>query len=445
MKAPDQMKSAFASLLLALLMLLGLEYWVSRDPWLGERVKNTNFFLRPDAEPEAPEAAPAQAPAAAEKPSLTPVAAHTTRLDVRRLFADLEKRKLPRLRIAYFADSITEGDVITEQLRRDLQALYGGKGPGFQGISPRDATFRVSLNHRPSKQWKRVDLHDWRKNHALPLCINGEAYHLAEGEKSGTLRLEPTSKAPLPWYSQATLYWGRGALKLGIDGQRFELNGAGPFNAFPLPLSPTPEKLRLEFRPAPGTWVYGLSLDSPEGVTLDNFTFRGNGGDSLANLDGAMLRAGQAALHYDLVLLHFGINAMHEGDTEYHWYRAGLHRAYEHFKSNLPGARIVVLGVMDHAVKSKSGKVHSDSSLPYVLAAQEAAAKDAGLWYINLYSMMGGPGVMKSWVERPEPLASRDYTHPNRKGGARLAAYIRSALLGEPLPRTKDTEAPHAP
>jgi hypothetical protein len=162
----------------------------------------------------------------------------------------------------------------------------------------------------------------------------------------------------------------------------------------------------------------------------------------LANLSPEMLQLGQEALGYDLVILHFGINALHHGDTDFHWYRALLRKSFEHFKKNLPGAKIVVISVMDHAEKV-DGEIVSDGSLPYVLAAQEAAAKDSGLWFINLYTMMGGKGVMKEWVEGPEPLANKDYTHPNRKGGARLAKYLESALLGEKVPSfAPETHAP---
>jgi hypothetical protein len=327
---------------------------------------------------------------------------------------------------------MTEGDVVTEQLRRDLQQLYGGRGVGYQGIAPRDASFKDSLIHRPSADWQRLDWRDQRKDPSLPLGINGEAYRLGPGSASAGLVLAQVPQDPAPWYEQATLFWGKGSAGLDLDGSHFDLSGTADFNAFTLPFSPE-AKLQLGISAASGVWFYGVSLDSPQGVQVDNFSFRGNGGDALTQISPAMLQAVQEALHYDLVLVHFGINALHPGEKDFHWYRVLMRRTFEHLKKNLPGAKIVALSVMDHDQKV-DGQIISDPSLPYVLAAQGAAAADSGLWFIDLYDLMGGAGVMRSWVEAAQPLANKDYTHPNRRGGARLEKYIRSALLGEPAP-----------
>jgi hypothetical protein len=440
----DRMRSAWAAMATALLVLLALEIAWDRFSFLSENFKNSHFLAlsapAPAPTPEALEIGEVMT-GGSEAPAEDGAKAHTTRAQVRSLFSDLQQGKRSSLHIAYFADSITEGDVITEVLRRDLQHDFGGKGVGFQGMAPRDATYKDSFIHRPSKEWVRADLHDWRKDHGIPLGINGEAYRLSPGSASARLRLEQLPSAAQPWYDRATLYWGKGDLGMDAAGAHFDLKGESDFNAFPIPLSPQ-ARLDLSFSTGPHTWLYGVRLDSPQGLGLDNFTFRGNAGDALQDLAPAMLQQCQKALGYDLVLLHFGINALHHGETDFHWYRAMLRKSFEHFKQNLPGAKIVVVSVMDHAERV-DGEIVSDTSLPYVLAAQQAAAKDSGLWFINLYAMMGGQGVMRSWVEAKEPLANKDYTHPNRRGGARLAKYLETALLGEKPPQF--AQEPHVP
>ena len=41
------------------------------------------------------------------------------------------KQQKRKVRVAYFGDSVIEGDLVTSSLRNDLQELFGGKGVGF--------------------------------------------------------------------------------------------------------------------------------------------------------------------------------------------------------------------------------------------------------------------------------------------------------------------------
>jgi hypothetical protein len=285
---------------------------------------------------------------------------------------------------------------------------------------------------KPSAGWERANINDLKKDPSLPLALNGESYHLREGQEQGKLRIGAPRGRGEGWFENATLYWGLGHLTVSAQGQDYMLEGKKGFNAQALPLS-SASRVDLQFWAPPGLWIHGLNLDSVKGLHLDNFSFRGNRGDGLAFLDAGLMRQAQKALNYDLVLLHFGVNALRHGLENYHWYRVGLRKALEHLKENIPGALIGVVSVTDHAIKV-DGEMVGNSSVPHVLAAQQAAARDAGVWFINLYQMMGGEGVIKSWVEGQESLANKDYTHPNRRGGARMAKYLRAALLGEPNP-----------
>ncbi|MEZ4850537.1 MAG: hypothetical protein R3B93_18375 [Bacteroidia bacterium] len=56
-----------------------------------------------------------------------------------------DKSRKGKTRIAYFGDSMIEGDLITQSLRNDLQELLGGQGVGFVPITSQTYGFRKTI------------------------------------------------------------------------------------------------------------------------------------------------------------------------------------------------------------------------------------------------------------------------------------------------------------
>jgi len=57
------------------------------------------------------------------------------------------RRQKHKTRIAYFGDSMIEGDLITQDLRTYIQDAFGGSGVGFVPITSVVAGFRTSIIH----------------------------------------------------------------------------------------------------------------------------------------------------------------------------------------------------------------------------------------------------------------------------------------------------------
>jgi lysophospholipase L1-like esterase len=416
------MGRALVALALALVLLFAVQIIRQRMPWLQDHTKGTTFF----------EEAPQPTPAAAAAPAAVPSSSSGTAA-VRALFRDLERGRRKKLRILYYADSLTEGGVLTDTLRADLQARYGGLGPGYQGMAPRDASDRSNLVLRPDKTWLRLGLRGSKPDQSAALGPPGEAYRV-EGGASAGLRLAAPSKEAQHWYQHAVLFAGPGAFRLDAStpSSSATLNGhgKGAFNAYRVSLKPAPS---LQLRVSPrteGMLFYGVSLDSDTGVQLDNFTLRGNLGDGPAAIPGPVLKQAQATLHWDLVILEFGLNALSPEQTKFQWYRADLRRTLRHLKQQLHGATFVVVSVLDHSVKGPAGMV-SDPSIPYLMDAQAKAAADEGAAFVDIFHAMGGAGSMQRWVEDSPSMAYKDYLHPTRRGGAVLARLLEKELLPE--------------
>ncbi len=61
--------------------------------------------------------------------------------------AELKSGKKRKIRIAYFGDSMIEGDLLTQTVRKLLQQQFGGSGVGFVPITSQVSKFRQSVVH----------------------------------------------------------------------------------------------------------------------------------------------------------------------------------------------------------------------------------------------------------------------------------------------------------
>ncbi len=71
--------------------------------------------------------------------------------------SELDGRR-KKVRIAYFGDSIIEGDLVTQTLREYLQRRYGGEGVGFVSITSIAPGFRQTIKHSFSDSWRAYSL-----------------------------------------------------------------------------------------------------------------------------------------------------------------------------------------------------------------------------------------------------------------------------------------------
>ena len=62
------------------------------------------------------------------------------------------------VRIAYFGDSMIEGDLITSDLRNSLQVAFGGSGVGYVPIHTVAADFRETIHETASANWQEYNL-----------------------------------------------------------------------------------------------------------------------------------------------------------------------------------------------------------------------------------------------------------------------------------------------
>lgn len=380
-----------------------------------------------------------------------------------------------QIRIGYFGDSSIEGDLVSETLRDSLQRRFGGTGVGFVPITSHISTFRRTVRHTFSGHWYTCTLgqNNWRK---LPRGISGGYFTtwtapvvidttiLADSLQTAPLAIadsvppEPKKKEPQGHrvsYGAMRLYPGTnvfersylfyGAPKAdstaryrtgsvttsfggGSEGQIYLLDGAEKVNRITLSEN-AGRRLTLNFNTPPRVPIYGVSIESPRGVIVDNYASRGNSGSLLASIDAGVMQEFQSWMDFDLVILQFGLNVLNPKMKNYDWYTREMGQVIRYFQTNFPGVSVLVIGPSDKATKI-DGQLQTDPSLPLITEALRKAASENGAAFFSLYEAMGGAGSMIDWVGRKPSLANLDYTHFNFEGAKEAGNLLLEALLG---------------
>ncbi len=347
---------------------------------------------------------------------------------------DVEKLNKGTCRIAYYGDSMIEGDLMSMTLREAYQKQYGGRGVGFIPIVSLTNKFRISVIHDYNASWRRESLLDISKLD-FPLGISGE-YFIAEANGSNnTVSFQAPNRSFVNTFPITKLFYGKSKTanpsnSLDFNGTSFSLNGQLAVNS--LVLSQTPLKgVDLTFRTSDELPIYGISFESSSGVLVDNFALRGNSGIAMTALNQNILGQFNNDLGYDLIVLQFGLNVVSE-NTNYDWYKARMIRVVEHFKHSFPKASILLVSIPDISKKNDQGVMQTRTSVSYVIEAQKNAAMQTEVSFFNLYQAMGGEGSMVKWVEELK-LANDDYIHFNFKGARNASNLIFSFLDKEYL------------
>lgn len=351
-----------------------------------------------------------------------------------------------KTRIAYFGDSMIEGDLLTSDLRNLLQTTFGGSGVGYVPINSLTAEFRETIHEKFSPDWYEYNLVSDRRPANCPLGVSGHAFLPRVVSNADSSHVVADTSwvqfqagqrfAGTRRFAMARLFYGPGARRdqvlVTTDGHRVPHALAGTERLNELVLKPgTPaRRLRLAFAAHGPRPVYGVSFEGPEGITLDNFSFRGNSGMSLTRIPFEQLAAFGKALDYRLIILHYGVNIADKRNKNYVFYEQAMTRVVDRMQRAFPQASILIIGMSDKSARV-DGEFVTDPSVPLLIAAQQRLARRNHAAFWNLFEAMGGENSMTSWVEAAPPLANKDYTHINSRGGAKIAGLLYTYLMGE--------------
>ena len=330
-----------------------------------------------------------------------------------------------KVRIAYLGDSFIESDLITNDLRQLLQQKYGGSGIGYISINTVSPGLNKSIEQSFSNNWQNYNVHYNSNNKMLGLA--GYAFEANENSTVNFKTKKPNSK-----FSEVYLWYGANATGLPVEiiADSVTVNATMPvaekiLNKEKIVL-PQSNSLQVKFSKS-NTLLYGFSFEDSTGVYIDNYSLRGSNGTQLLKMDSNYMQALTAMQQYDLVILHYGVNVIGNNNTNFDWYKIGLHKTIAWAKNNFKDAAILLISTSDKSTKT-NGIYQTDKGVPILVDLQNEFAQKNNISFWNLYQNMGGENSMVDWVNKPEPYANKDYTHITFKGAATIAQLLYKQL-----------------
>ena len=364
-----------------------------------------------------------------------------TRAHLALFYQALDSAHTMPVRVVHYGDSQIEEDRITNILRERWQKTYGGGGVGLiplhQTIPTRSISQRLSINGITQKAQggpKRYIIYGPRS-----MRLNNNDYGvmgqvavmdstLVAGSEDILLTIEPMTKKPKTYN-----YFSR--VRLLTDSVSISSPlASSPDNLLHLPDSTTRCELHLQGRGK----VYGVSLETPTGVIVDNIPMRGCSGNIFTRLDSTTLRAFYSETNTRLIILQFGGNMIPqtENPATINGYVKTLRQQVRLLRACAPQASILFIGPSDMSTRI-DGEMKTYPMVPYLDRMLRKMAHEEQIAYWSMYNAMGGENSMVKWVEIG--LAGSDYVHFTRAGANKIGKILGAWL--DDYPSKQNTKA----
>jgi len=353
--------------------------------------------------------------------------------ELNKFFRALKTSRTKKIRVAHFGDSILLGDVITEDLRQNFQDKFGGNGIGFVSITPHDIRMKRSINQTVYGKWFVGSVTKGNPKH-FPIginCITAKATSSSSVKYQTTkfMRTSRSFKTARIFYSNAGPF---SSINFSLDNGKVitkKLNTGTGIKQLIIKSSNLENSIKINFGSAAGTYFYGVSFETGNGVYVDNFPLNGNSGVSLTNINEQTLRAFDQYLNYKLIIFQFGVNAT-QLSMNFSWYKNKMVKVINHFKKAFPNASILVVSVGDKSIK-RGARFVTDPQVLRLLNTQKQIVAKTNVAFWNLYDAMGGKNSLNKWVNAGPPLGLRDYIHFTNLGGKVVADLLTESLMKE--------------
>ena len=339
-------------------------------------------------------------------------------------YAALDSASSKPVRVVHYGDSQIEEDRITNVLRERWQKQYGGGGVGLlplhQTIPTRTIRQWLSINgvvqtaQQGPKRYLVYGLRSMRLADSDDYGVMGQVAvmdsTLVEGSEDIVMNIEPIDKKRKPHN-----YFNR-----------VRLLTSSPDSLLVLPDSTTHYQLHLQGKKN----VYGVSLETPTGVIVDNIPMRGCSGNIFTKIDSTQLSDFYRETNTRLIILQFGGNMIPQTEnpsTISGYVRSTLRQQIRYIRACAPQASILFIGPSDMSTRI-DGEMTTYPLVPYMDKLLKKMAEEEQIAYWSMYDAMGGKNSMVHWVE--VGLAGSDYVHFTRAGanniGKKLYNWIDS-------------------
>jgi lysophospholipase L1-like esterase len=334
---------------------------------------------------------------------------------------EIKNGKKRKIRIAYFGDSMIEGDLLTQTLRKLMQKEFGGSGVGFLPLDCVSADFRITARTKNSG-WDEYNFKKTNKD----LYPSGHVFYSDHGDFTAV-----NNDVQNPLSIEKSLICGKvmNDNVIFFNNQPINIKSESLVNR--IKLSNDDNKtinLKIKDNSIP---VYGVSFESESGVIIDNFSYRGISGIELSKIETTLLESLAKNNPYDLIVFQYGVNLLFRpNDVNFNYYERAFNNVLNKFTNAFPNSEFLLISTADRAFRY-NGEYKSAIGIDSLVKTQATLAYESGIAFYNQFESMGGKNSIVEWVNQSPSLAGRDYVHPNAKGAEFLANYFFEALMND--------------
>jgi lysophospholipase L1-like esterase len=353
--------------------------------------------------------------------------------------------------IVHFGDSPTTADLITGDVRQQLQQRFGDAGPGFNLIAKPWAWYQ----HRDIDETD----HGWKWTTAVGFMREGQ-YGIGGAAFEGGPGAFTRYKFSGPGPTTAELVWSRrpdgGSVTLSADDTELATidTSGSPANA----TTASQTEFQMVKLPASvhtfevhavkgNVRLYGILFGRAQpGVVYDSI---GLNGASITVLSRAMpkdmMRESFVHLHPDLIIVNYGTNEAGFAAFIDKQYEGELRTAVARVRESAPTASILLMSPMDRGERGGGNFIATMATIPKIVAIQRRVAADTGCAFFNTFEAMGGDGTMQRWYEGRPRLVGGDLIHPTPQGAKIVAtAFVDQLEAGYARYKARTAPAPRS-
>ena len=346
------------------------------------------------------------------------------------LFDALEEAEEHPLRVMHYGDSQLEGDRISSVLREELQERFGGSGVGLVPAVQTVPTYTLSQEAVPEDMARYIVYGP--KDMRLESGAYGPMGQTATVAGQAEFRFSTRDRQHFPHasrFNQVTLLASAPVQAAVIaGGDTLDMDGGAlgeRFYRYTTRLGSKRTNVTLTVNGEAD--IYGIQLDGPPGVSVDNIPMRGCSGTIFTSIHSSTTVPFFNKENVRLIILQYGGNSVPylKDQKGIDAYMSGLERQVAYFKRIAPEAILLFIGPSDMST-SIDGTMQTYPMLPAVVKSLKDMANKCGIAYWDLYAAMGGRGSMAKWVE--DGLAGADYIHFTPKGARHVGHILFETL-----------------
>jgi lysophospholipase L1-like esterase len=330
--------------------------------------------------------------------------------------------------ILHYGDSPTTADLITGDIRAQMQARFGDAGRGYTLVAKPWAWYGHRGVEMSSSGWKiRTGVGLVREG---IYGLGGAAF---EGQPGAFGRFRITESPQSAVEIEYLAHPGGGSFEVSADGNQItaqstasDTQAAGFLDA-PLP----PGTKVVSVQPSAGSvTLFGVDFRrGQKGLLYDSLGLNGATTSVLARVMQPQIwkqeldHAGPS-----LIIVNYGSNESSFGKYVHTMYANELRLAIARIRQLDPDASILIMSPMDRGERTGLDEIETMDTIPEIVAIQRQVAAETHCAFFSTYDAMGSSGTMARWYTASPRLVTADLLHPTPQGATIVAGLFLAQL-----------------